>query len=312
MLYALLSGRAPFEGDSDLAIVAQVLTEHPPQLQKLNPKLPPDIYPLVDACLDKDVNRRPQSASELRESLLALAPPDEAWLFARVRELTPTESKPSLRVPTDRTPSRPSRSGLARATPVSKATRAQPAEPEETPRGSTLTQPSSSGSSSNKTPMLIAVFGSIIVVCLVALGWLSMRPAPAVEPRKVEAPKPLELVNPVEPVEPVAPKKIELTLKAEPAEAQWIIGDEPACNPCTLSRDQGTQVVAKVSATGFTETELTLDFDQARLVSVTLQPVAVAADPQPTAKPGTRPKPTPKPKPKPGLQIDETNPFLNR
>lgn len=309
MLYALLSGRAPFEGDSDLAIVAQVLTEHPPPLQKLNPKLPPEIYPLVDACLDKDVKRRPQSAAELRESLLALAAPDDAWLFARVRELTPTESKPSLRVPADRTPSRPSRSALAKATPVSKATRAQPAEPDEAPRGSTLTQPTSSGSSS-KTPVLIAVFGSIIVACLVALGWLMTRPAPVVEKPVVEVPKPAEVAKPVE---PVAPKKIELTLKAEPADAKWSVGEEPACNPCTLSRDQGTQVVAKVSATGFTETELNLDFDQARVVSVTLQPVAIAADPPPTGKPGTKPKPTPKqPKPKPGLEIDETNPFLNR
>lgn len=294
ILYALLSGRPPFEGDSDLAVVAQVLTEQPAPLQQLRPDLPPEACELVDACLSKDPQDRPPSAQALRESLLALATPDDSWLFSRVRELTPTESRPSN--PVAATPSsRPSRK---RATGSRSGAVRAPAEAPE--GGATITNSSARG-----TPLIRWVLLGVGIAVLsgaAGIAWVSSRPAPG-----VATPEPVVVAPSIPDTEPAPPPtQIVLTLKAEPPEARWQVGDGPACNPCTVSRDQGAHLLARISAEGFTSSELNLDFDAARLVTVALQPIAGGKPP--AVPPSTR-RPGPKPKPKQSLELDESNPY---
>ena len=52
------------------------------------------------------------------------------------------------------------------------------------------------------------------------------------------------------------------------AGALFHVDDAPACNPCQLTRAQGSKLSAKVSADGFADAEVTLDFDAARLVTL--------------------------------------------
>jgi serine/threonine-protein kinase len=304
MLFALLSGRAPFEGDSDLAIVAQVLTETPPPLQLFNSELPDEAYHLVDSLLSKDPKVRPQSAHEVRDALLALAAPDDTWLFSRVRELTPTESKAGLKIPGDRTPSRSgskpatnSRPALHRATPHQQRVDVAP--------GKTITNSTRAEAGSSKG--LIIGLSVTAVGLLGALGWVVTRPSPA--PAVVAVAPPVE---PVRPVVPVAPEQVELTLKAEPAAALFQLDDAPACNPCTVTRARGAKLAAKVSAEGFADAELDLDFDTARLVTVALQPVPVAVAAPTPGKPGPVTKPKKPAQPKKNLELDETNPYPSR
>ncbi|MFT3709418.1 MAG: serine/threonine-protein kinase [Archangium sp.] len=351
MLYALLSGRAPFEGDSDLAIVAAVLTEEPPALRQLHPGLPEEAYLLVESCLSKDVKGRPESAASLREQLLALAAPDDNWLFNRVRELTPTESKPAI----IRTSTRDS---LER--PISKASQpALPAQRPTTPHRATSSsashqsqrgvvpkkamaverpteaadegdfadQPTVTPTPERKPPVaLYAGLGAVVVACLVVLGWILMHPGNGTTTSDSTGDVPGTDTTAV----PAPPKQVELTLKAEPAEARWKVGASEPCNPCTITGKQGAKASAVVSAEGFTASEVSLQFDETRTVAVTLQPIVAAntpvadppandpvaaePDPKPVGKtPVKNPKtPVGKKNPKKGLEIDESNPYAPR
>ncbi len=71
MLYEMLTGRVPFEGDS-----AQIMYGHlqqpPPPPRQLNPALPGAIEQLILRLLEKNPDMRPQSAAELAAQLRAL------------------------------------------------------------------------------------------------------------------------------------------------------------------------------------------------------------------------------------------------
>ncbi|MBX3471399.1 MAG: serine/threonine protein kinase, partial [Planctomycetes bacterium] len=66
-LFALLTGRAPFEGASPIAVLGAVLSQAPPAPSRLRPGLPPALDALVLACLAKDPAGRPASMEALGE-----------------------------------------------------------------------------------------------------------------------------------------------------------------------------------------------------------------------------------------------------
>jgi serine/threonine-protein kinase len=71
MLYEMLTGRVPFDGDS-----AQVMYGHlqqpPPPPRQLNPSVPDAVERLILRLLEKDPSLRPQSAAEVAAALRAL------------------------------------------------------------------------------------------------------------------------------------------------------------------------------------------------------------------------------------------------
>jgi serine/threonine-protein kinase len=72
MLYEMLSGRRPFRGESNLAVLSAVLKETPGSI----PGIPANLQNVVSRCLQKDAGLRYQSAVELKlalESCLPLA-----------------------------------------------------------------------------------------------------------------------------------------------------------------------------------------------------------------------------------------------
>lgn len=72
ILYHALVGSPPFDGESYNEVIAKVLTEHHVPLQQCLPNAPPALAALVDAMLDKDWMRRPQSARVVKETLDAI------------------------------------------------------------------------------------------------------------------------------------------------------------------------------------------------------------------------------------------------
>jgi eukaryotic-like serine/threonine-protein kinase len=68
-LYALVTGQAPYTGNSPLAIAAKVLTEPPPNPLTFQPKLSPDIVQIIQRTLAKDPAQRFQTPTELLEAL---------------------------------------------------------------------------------------------------------------------------------------------------------------------------------------------------------------------------------------------------
>ena len=73
MLYELLAGRLPFDGDSAVSVALKHLSEPPPPLSRLRPDIDPGLESVVMAALAKDPARRWQSAEEFAAALEAVA-----------------------------------------------------------------------------------------------------------------------------------------------------------------------------------------------------------------------------------------------
>jgi len=65
ILYKMVTGKAPFEGDTALTIAFKHKTEQPVEPVKLNPHVSKELSRLILKCMEKNRNRRPQSAEEL-------------------------------------------------------------------------------------------------------------------------------------------------------------------------------------------------------------------------------------------------------
>ncbi|HBP22459.1 MAG TPA: serine/threonine protein kinase, partial [Planctomycetes bacterium] len=69
LLYACLSGSAPYRGDSPLSIVRQVLSGPPPPLRVRAPAAPAELEAVCAKAMATDPNDRYPSADALAEDL---------------------------------------------------------------------------------------------------------------------------------------------------------------------------------------------------------------------------------------------------
>ncbi len=69
VLYEMLTGRVPFEGDTALTIAVKHKTEAPQDPREFNTQLSDDLSRVILKCLEKDKNKRYQSAGELLSQL---------------------------------------------------------------------------------------------------------------------------------------------------------------------------------------------------------------------------------------------------
>ncbi len=69
MLFEMLSGRPPFEGDSAMTVMMKHVNEPVPDLAQLNPDVPPALVAVTMRALEKDRNRRFRSAGEMAAAL---------------------------------------------------------------------------------------------------------------------------------------------------------------------------------------------------------------------------------------------------
>ena len=65
VLYFMLTGRVPFQAETPLAVLHAQLHSPPPPPRTFNPALSPEVERVVLTALEKDPNRRYQSAREL-------------------------------------------------------------------------------------------------------------------------------------------------------------------------------------------------------------------------------------------------------
>jgi hypothetical protein len=69
VLYELVTGKAPFEGQSMLDIILDVLHNEPERPRKLNPRVHADVETIILRAMEKDAERRYASAAELRDDI---------------------------------------------------------------------------------------------------------------------------------------------------------------------------------------------------------------------------------------------------
>jgi len=73
VLYEMLSGRRPFGAPDRAETVGRILEGRHPPLKELRLAIPHRLAAIVERCLERDRERRFQSAAQLRESLAAVA-----------------------------------------------------------------------------------------------------------------------------------------------------------------------------------------------------------------------------------------------
>src|SRR5262245_22306055 len=73
MLYEMVTVRRAFETDSDASLIAAILDREPPSISLAAPMTPPALDRLVRKCLEKDRDRRWQSAGDLSDELSWIA-----------------------------------------------------------------------------------------------------------------------------------------------------------------------------------------------------------------------------------------------
>jgi tetratricopeptide (TPR) repeat protein len=69
ILYEMLTGQVPFEGDTPFTIGVKQKSEIPRDPKELNAQIPQDLSRLILKCLEKDKGRRYQNADELKANL---------------------------------------------------------------------------------------------------------------------------------------------------------------------------------------------------------------------------------------------------
>jgi len=69
ILYEMVTGRVPFEGETPLGIAMKHKSEMPKDPREINSQLPEDLSQLILRCMEKDKKNRYQSAGEVRSEL---------------------------------------------------------------------------------------------------------------------------------------------------------------------------------------------------------------------------------------------------
>ena len=86
VLYQLLTGHLPFEGDSLISVAYKITKTDPPSLDKLRPDLPLSLRRVIERALKKQPDKRFQTGEEFAQALIGVA-----------RELTDEEAKKGTR-----------------------------------------------------------------------------------------------------------------------------------------------------------------------------------------------------------------------
>ncbi|MBR6185184.1 MAG: protein kinase [Clostridia bacterium] len=81
VLYEMLTGKPPFDGETPVAVAMQHIGGTPTPISELNPTVPPALERVVEKAMEKRPEKRYQSALEMAQDLQrAMQEPDGTWL----------------------------------------------------------------------------------------------------------------------------------------------------------------------------------------------------------------------------------------
>jgi serine/threonine-protein kinase len=194
ILFELVTGRCPFEGEAITELVLKIVTAQPPLLTGMVPGITPALDPIIQRCLAKNRDHRYSSVAELAYDLLPLGPPAAKLSVERIGNIMgaagqPTRknfhsSPPGVHATQQMGGSQPSITGGG---PAGMPQQAQMPRMTDAAWGQTGGAPAS-----RKAPMLALVLGGATLLMLVAGGLVLMvtrkAPPPAVAASGLVAP----------------------------------------------------------------------------------------------------------------------------
>jgi serine/threonine-protein kinase len=212
VLYEMLTGRIPFEGDTPLAVLMAHLNQAPPELADLRAGLPDALVEIVMTALAKDPEERFASAEAMRASLaqvlqLFMSGVTQQAAPARAVETRVWTHEPAPHispVPTSRVATPPP--AAPRATPPRRA--------EETPRpmeksfpAPALSPPSDMYQAPNRTALVLSIAGLLLLVAVLAVWrlWVRVKDAIPLQPAPSVTAPAAETKAPAPPPRPAMP-----------------------------------------------------------------------------------------------------------
>lgn len=72
ILYEMVTGGVPFEGDTPLSVIVKHKSEAPPNPKEVNAQIPIDLSQMILRCLEKDKERRYQKAGDILSELIKI------------------------------------------------------------------------------------------------------------------------------------------------------------------------------------------------------------------------------------------------
>jgi eukaryotic-like serine/threonine-protein kinase len=73
VLYEMALGKRPFSGESATALISSILKTEPPFVNQVRTELPADLGKLISRCIEKDLERRIQTAKDIRNQLESIS-----------------------------------------------------------------------------------------------------------------------------------------------------------------------------------------------------------------------------------------------
>lgn len=96
VLYEVLTGVRPFDGEHVATIAYRILHEQPTDIRSLNPEVSPWLAELVMRCLEKDPAKRFQTAREARSALREQANQAKTGAHPELADTNPSAAAPEL------------------------------------------------------------------------------------------------------------------------------------------------------------------------------------------------------------------------
>lgn len=92
VMYEMLTGRVPFDADTPVSIALKHMQEKPVEPIKLNPSIPYSVNKIIMKAMEKDVNLRYQSATEMLKDLnMALKDPEGDFVKTSSNDMAYTQ-----------------------------------------------------------------------------------------------------------------------------------------------------------------------------------------------------------------------------
>jgi serine/threonine protein kinase len=267
-LYEMVTGRRPFQGDSDYSIMAAHLQQTPPAPVEIVPGVPGDLSDIIVLAMDKDPASRFQSAEAFRAALRAAVPDSAAPVDVATHTMLTPEAPPPLPFAASPTP-------VAAAPPVAMQ-------------------------KSNSRRGLYMALGSVATLVVLAAAVIEgpkfLRARASGNPQSVAAPAPAPVEAtpaPAPPTETPAPVRQEATPQIPP-----VVQTPPSrpVEPKAAARPQKAPPIETVApvAQG--------PVDPAPAQQTAPQPISPQAAPSQAAQQPQSPPPAP---PKPSAELNE-------